>query len=256
MDNKTLPVGNNGEIGVFNTPTVFNAALSDHLMFDGSAVSLKSQAKRVLVNFREMGNSDGDAIAAELRQIAGYLELFAKAFSEGEEETLTFDNIAVALAEYQETLITPSPFDRFLKGDSSALSAEATAGLLLFMEQGCAGCHSGAVLGGRLLSTKNPMLRLRRNLANNLGRTARVRVPQLRNVTRTQPYLHRGSAETIEAAIQQQHRLYTIDYYAYARSPSMGDENMRQLIAFLQSLQGRPSDSRTTVPPLIHAAAN
>lgn len=123
-----------------------------------------------------------------------YVELFAAAFPD-EPDPITRDNAARALQCYEATLITPgSRFDRYLSGDWKQLNGRAAAGLNLFLLQGCSFCHSGVNLGGNGLYYFD-------GFARPAHTKALLRVAPLRNVTRTAPYFHNGSAATLSEAV-------------------------------------------------------
>ena len=110
--------------------------------------------------------------------------------------------------------MTPAPFDRFLAGDDNALSAQQRAGLRAFTANGCAGCHSGALLGGTMtvkfglvkdywLETGSAKVDLGRFAASKKEEDKYVfRVPMLRNVAKTAPYFHDGSVDSLERAVR------------------------------------------------------
>src|SRR5690606_25044772 len=130
----------------------------------------------------------------------GYLPLFEAAFP-GEEDPLTFDNLARAIAAFERTLLTPgAPFDQCLAGDTAALTAQQKTGLQLFQSAGCIGCHSGAMLGGDRFAAFSHV-----EGSTDIGRAGVTerpedqyvfRVAPLRNVALTSPYFHDGSAAT------------------------------------------------------------
>jgi cytochrome c peroxidase len=93
------------------------------------------------------GQPDEKAVLDRLEQIPGYAPLFKAAFPE-DPGPMTGQNIAKAIGAYERTLVTPSPFDRYLAGDVDALSPKARAGLDTFMNTGCIACHNGVLVGG------------------------------------------------------------------------------------------------------------
>ena len=129
-------------------------------------------------------------ILLRLSVIPEYQDLFAAAF-EGS-DPITEENIAMALATFQRTLITqPTRFDSFLAGDESALTNAEITGLNKFINSGCVDCHSGPMLADNLIDDSKPVQR------NKLA----VRTPTLRNVELTQPYMHDGSRRTLRGAV-------------------------------------------------------
>jgi cytochrome c peroxidase len=151
-------------------------------------------------------------------------------------------NYARALESYQATLITPAPFDRWLAGDEQALTAPQKAGLRQFIASGCAGCHSGPLLGG----TSVQKFGLARDYWIETGSAHvdpglyavtkkeedryRFRVPMLRNVARTAPYFHDGSVARLERAVQVM--------AATQLGRTMDQPTAADIAAFLESLTG------------------
>ena len=146
-----------------------------------------------------------------------YGPAFAAAF--GGDGTISLARIAAAIAAYERTLITPdTPYDRYVRGDSSALSAEQVRGMLLFEGLGCVQCHSGPAFSQASVGEAGAPLRAFPAFDTPLARrwqgaadaglapagSARGvwRVPSLRNVALTAPYFHDGSVDTLEEAVR------------------------------------------------------
>src|SRR5690606_181365 len=116
--------------------------------------------------------------------------------------------------EFEKSLVTPdAPFDRFLKGEEEAITAEAKSGYKLFKDYGCSSCHQGVNVGGNMLQifgifgqpegaakgAETPGSAQGSGIADD---RPVFRVPSLRNVQHTAPYFHDGSAETLPDAIR------------------------------------------------------
>jgi cytochrome c peroxidase len=216
-DGQVRSRGAGGKLTKTNTPTIFNVAYSFRYNWNGAFDSLEAQIDAPLT--RAMG-SNWDAVIAKLRADPGYRDAFAAAFADG----ITQPNVRAALAAYERTLVTPdAPFDRWLRGDANAIGADAREGYELFKSFGCASCHQGANVGGNMFQEFGVIDELR---AQGL-----FRVPSLRNVARTAPYFHDGSATTLEEAIGVMAR------YQLGRQLPSGA--MSRLVAFLESLNGR-----------------
>lgn len=213
-DGRQTARGIAGQVGSRNTPTVWNAAFQSVLFWDGRAASLEEQAQGPILNPIEMGMASPARAEAALRAIPGYREGFVAAFGDGE---ITFPRIAAAIAAYERTLITPdTPYDRFVRGDQQALSAQQLRGMARFAELGCVSCHKGpnfsdaSLLGGELPRRIFPALP--GDLENRFdltpqGRAAGLergtwRIPSLRNVALTAPYFHNGAVEKLEDAVR------------------------------------------------------
>jgi cytochrome c peroxidase len=151
-------------------------------------------------------------VVEQLQGTPGYREAFDKAFP-GEPNPITLGNVQKAIAVFEATLITPNaPFDRFLEGDSNALSAVQKEGLALFIERGCASCHNGINVGGGMYApfgvVEKPgadLLPLADKGRFTVTKTASdeyvFKVPTLRNIALTAPYFHSGQAWDLRQAV-------------------------------------------------------
>ena len=194
VDHRALAMGDSGRVGTRNSPTVFNAAFLEAQFWDGRAETLEEQAMGPIQAHVEMDLTPEEAI--QRLDETGYRSYFEAAFPD-EEDPFTFDNLVKAIASFERTLITPgSAFDRYLAGEDDALDELAKAGLDLFMQTGCAGCHNGPLLGGRSFM---PFTHASdrgdedMGLFDVTGEDADkyvFRVAPLRNVEFTYPYFH------------------------------------------------------------------
>lgn len=216
-DGRETAIGIEGKVGPRNTPTVWNAAFQARLFWDGRARSLEEQALGPITNPIEMA-ADLGVVSARLAARPDYRAAFAAAFGDA---TVDPSRIAIALAAFERTLITPdTPYDRFVRGDASALSARSLRGMALFEEVGCIVCHAGpgfsragllapdaGTSGLRLFpalpSDDVAKYRLTEDRgAAKTGRAGLWRVPSLRNVALTAPYFHNGSVATLDEAVR------------------------------------------------------
>ncbi|HWN67156.1 MAG TPA: cytochrome c peroxidase, partial [Haliangium sp.] len=198
---RQVSLGHKGQRGGRNTPTVYNAGLHFRQFWDGRAADLKDQAKGPVLNPVEMAMTDENAVLTVLRSIPGYVEAFRKAFPD-EAEPLTYDNVARAIAAFEAGLVTPDRFDAFLAGKADALSEQEQRGLGAFIDSGCIACHMGSTLGGTMYQKLGL---LKPYDTKDFGRHQATsveadrfffKVPSLRNVAMTPPYLHDGSIDT------------------------------------------------------------
>src|SRR5690242_15721014 len=211
VDLQETSLGHRWQHGGRNAPTVYNAVFDVAQFWDGRAKDLEQQAGGPLVNPVEMDTTEAHAVE-QLRAIPGYVQAFAKAFP-GRGEAITFDNIRRAIALFEATLITPNaPFDRYLKGNAAALDANQTEGLALFVGKGCAACHGGINVGGGMYAPFGVVERPGAEILppDDRGRFAVTktvsdayvfRVPSLRNVALTPPYLHSGKVWDLRQAV-------------------------------------------------------
>lgn len=232
VDSRQVAIGEGARVGSRNSPTVFNAAFLESQFWDGRAPTLEEQAKGPIQAHVEMDLTPEEAVE-RLREV-GYEPYFAAAFP-GEEDPLTFDNIARAIAAFERTLITPgSAFDRYLEGDTTALTPLQKEGLRIFQSAGCLGCHNGVLLGGNGFAAFSHV-----EGSEDVGRAAVTgreedryvfRIAPLRNVALTAPYFHDGSAATLDEAVSimgwvQLQRRFT-------------PQEVDALVAYLESLTG------------------
>ena len=246
VDNKQYSEGIKGQFGGVNAPTSFNACFNFVQFWDGRAATLADQAAGPPLNPVEMGSASFDEIAARLSADAAFAAKFKTVYPEGLNEKTITD----AIAEYEKTLVTPnSPFDRYLKGDKQALTAEQVEGYALFKEYNCATCHAGVNMGGlsyELMGKRADYFKDREvNTKSGLtdadnGRWAQTKVerdryrfktPTLRNVALTWPYYHDGSVPTLDKAIDMMAR------YQVGREMPAADVKKVQL--FLEALTGQ-----------------
>lgn len=253
-DDRATSLGVGGKQGNRSAPTVWNSAYFSTLFWDGRAASLEEQAKGPLVNPVEMAMPSHAAVIGRLKKIPGYVSQFNAVF--GGKDALDIDNLARAIAAYERTLITPdSPVDRFLTGEQAALTTQAQQGMKLFHRLGCVSCHSGPNYSGHILKEgflfypwnlqKFPTFRgsiyeTRYELTKDLGRFEvtrngkdkhMFRIPSLRNIALTAPYMHNGKVPDLEEAVRVMARTQL--------GKTLQDAEVKALVAFLEGLTGR-----------------
>ncbi|MDQ7084690.1 MAG: cytochrome c peroxidase [Sulfurovum sp.] len=235
-DTVAYSIGIHGRKARFNTPTIYNATYNFRQFWDGRSRNLKEQALDPIENPNEMGNSIKQVLL-DLKANAEYVKRFKHLYDEG----ISKDSLSDALSEFGKALTTPnSDFDYYLQGDKSAISTQAIEGYRLFQERGCISCHNGINIGGNLY---NKFGIYEESQSKELGRyeiTQKVedkfvfKVPSLRNVSLTAPYMHDGSVTSLEDAVNMMSK--------YQLGRPMKDEELHAIVAFLQTLVGeRPS---------------
>jgi cytochrome c peroxidase len=239
VDGQKLSTGVGGQLGLVNAPTVYNAALNFVQFWDGRAPTLEEQIGFPVTNPVEMGSS-WDKVLLFLAGEPSYSAAFKASFPDG----VTEANTRRAIADFERTLLTKnSPFDRYLAGDEHALSPEARAGYETFKSVGCIACHQGRNVGGNMFQKFGVLGDYfkdrghvttadygRFNVTHLESDRFVFRVPSLRNVERTAPYFHDGSAATLNQAVQVMAR--------YQLGRKLADDQVSALIAFLKSLSG------------------
>lgn len=239
--------GYQGQFGGRNAPTVYNAALHITQFWDGRAADVEEQAKGPILNPIEMNMPDEASVLAVINEIPGYAKLFKDAFPDSA-LPITYDNLAAAIGAFERVLVTPGPFDAFIRGDEVALTPEQQTGLEVFIEQGCAGCHSGPLLGGRSyqkLGAAQPFDTEDQGRAGVTGDSADeffFKVPSLRNVVMTGPYFHDGSIKTLPEAVRLMAK--------HQSAAMLTDTQTAQITSFLHALTG-PLPTHLIQPPAL-----
>lgn len=238
VDSLPTSPGHDGTFGERNSPTVYNAAGHFVQFWDGRAADVEAQAKGPVLNPIEMGMPDEASVVAVLAAIPGYVDAFAQAFPD-DTAPVNYENMARAIGAFERRLTTPAPIDKWLAGDDHALSSAALAGLKLFMDTDCQSCHAGFNFGGTMyqkLGTEKPWTGLHDDGRAVISGDERDRhffkVPSLRNVEKTGPYLHDGSIAGLRDIVAKMVQHQT------KRSGPFSDEEMTNMLAFLGSLTG------------------
>lgn len=236
VDNEPTSPGHKGLRGDRNSPTVYNAAGHFAQFWDGRAKDVEEQAKGPVLNPVEMAMPDEATVVATLKSMSEYPALFKRAFP-GEAEPVNYENFALAVGAFERKLVTPSRWDKFLDGDTSALTAGEKAGFNKFFATGCASCHPGAYLGG----TSYHKLGVKKNWPNqkDLGRyqvtkknsdKMMFKTPSLRNIEKTAPYLHDGSVASLEETVKLMAE--------YQNGKKLSDADAASIVTWLKSLTG------------------
>ncbi|WP_303949450.1 cytochrome c peroxidase [Desulfovibrio piger] len=241
-DNGRFSEGIRKQLGDVNAPTTFNAVFNFVQFWDGRAADLQEQAGGPPLNPIEMGSRDWDEIVARLAADAALTAKFRAVYPDG----WSGRNITDAIAEYEKTLISPdSRFDRWLRGDKSALTAAEAEGYERFKAYRCASCHVGKSMGGQsyeYLDLKKDYFADRggKPLGSDKGRfnasgreedMHRFKVPNLRNVELTHPYLHDGTVTTLDEAV----RIMGV----YCSGLDVPQKDRALIVGFLRTLTGR-----------------
>ena len=237
-DSLPQSIGINGQKGAFNSPTVFNSGLLFRQFWNGRVETLEEQVNDPITNPIEMGNSWPNVISY-INEEESYTNVFLAIYGQSANK----DNIANAIAEFERSLLTPnSPFDRYLKGDESAIDVQTKQGYGSFKILGCISCHQGVAVGGNMfekLGVVIPYYEDKIASDADLGRYKltgieeqkyEFKVPSLRNVARTAPYFHNGSIATLEEAVKimAKHQL----------GRSLTEQEIKNIVKFLKSLNG------------------
>ncbi len=242
-DDLPTSVGIGGQTGDLNAPTVLNSGMSIAQFWDGRAASLEIQAEAPIHDLKEMG-SNWEEVIGKLKLDANLVSQFQAIYPQG----LNAKSICDAIANYERALVTvDSDFDKYLRGDSTALNENALAGYELFKSIGCISCHQGRLVGGNMFQefgimrdfaenfdSGNEKSKGRFNVTSRRNDLHRFKVPSLRNVQQTAPYFHDGQTATLEEAISIMAE--------FQLGESLSDQQITQIREFLDSLTGYVSE--------------
>ena len=217
----TLKIGSNVTT---NSPTIFNTSKNFHVGWRGQFESLGHHLGGVLANPKVMGTNWPRTVTS-LKADTSFTPQFRKVY-QGE---ITQETIFDAILYFETNLIVPSKFDEYLLGNEQAISQNAKYGYEKFKDYGCISCHQGANVGGNLFQSLGVV-------APYMGedgkyRAKKLRVPSLRNVALTAPYLHDGSVDSLESMIRIMAQ--------YQLGQTLTNTEIRQIKAFLESLNSQ-----------------
>ena len=231
-----LSLGHKNQLGTRNTPTVYNAARQVAQFWDGRAVDVEEQAQGPIVNPVEMAMLNGASVVAVIKSIPGYMPLFKAAFPTAR-DPITYENIGLAIGAFERKLVTEDRFDEYLQGDLTALTPDEVRGLYVFMDAGCPSCHDGAGMGGNAFKKLGSAMTYKTNDVGRFTVTKKeddryvFKVPTLRNIEMTAPYLHDGSQATLQDVIRLMMKYQTI-------AGTRPEEDIVAVEMFLKTLTG------------------
>ncbi len=238
VDSLPKSIGTNGLLNKRNSPTVLNSGLLFSLSWDGRHQSLEEQVSAPLLSPNEM--------ASNWKKVISYLSndpYYKKVFKDSYDHLPSKENISHAIAEFERSLLTPNaPFDLFLKGDLNAIDSNTKKGYQLFKSYGCVSCHQGVAIGGNLyekLGISIPYFNESTDKKIDLGRYEitgveshkfKFKVPSLRNIVKTAPYLHDGSIATLPEVVDIMAK--------YQLGIDLSKQENMYIVMFLESLSG------------------
>lgn len=254
QDNLPFSPGHEGKLGGRSSPSTYNAAIHIAQFWDGRAPSVEEQAKGPVLNPVEMGAPSEEFVVKVLKSMPGYVEAFKAAFP-GEADPVNYNNFGKAVGAFERKLLTPSNWDTFLKGDKAALTAEEKKGFATFAKTGCVTCHNGPGVGG-MMYQKLGLVKSwpgltdngRADVTKNDGEKGFFKVPSLRNVTETAPYLHDGSVKTIEEMVKMMAE--------YQLGKQLADDEVTSIVTFLKALKGDIPTEYIKAPKLPESTAD
>lgn len=238
-DNVAMGISLVADQHIINTPSIFNALYNFRQNWDGSVNTLEEQVDFALKNHHEFDNNWADVITTLSKDI-DLTNDFYDTYPDG----ISKDNVINAIVEFEKTLTTPNArFDQYLRDEDAGLTEEEIKGYRVFKELGCISCHQGVNIGGNLyqkfgvfynyIAERGDIKKAdygRMNTTNRQMDAFVFKVPSLRNISVTAPYLHDGSAETIEEAISIMGKTQL--------GRSLSTEEIRLIKSFLYTLTG------------------
>lgn len=239
------------------TPTIFNTGYNSIQMWDGRKKTLEDQALGPITSEQEM-NMDITKLMDFLVGNHGYKVAFAEAFPG---ESITTELVAKALASYERTIISrDSDFDRWVQGDRSAMTKQQVNGFKLFINPdkgNCSVCHSAPNftdngfhnLGLASFGEENPDVGRYAEKPIRLMKGA-FKTPTLREITRTAPYFHDGSAATLEAVMAHyiSGGVVKSNLSPNLKALTLTEQESNDVVAFLSALASPARD--VTLPQL------
>ena len=211
-----------------NSPTVYNAVFMDRQFWDGRDPDLEAQAQGPMQAAPEMAISK-DMALKRITSMPGYIAKFKKAY--GDDVKIDFKLIADTIGLFERTLVTPSRFDKYLQGEEYALTKAEKEGLKVFIDKGCASCHTGVGIGGSMqpFPIVNPYKYA--STGDFKGdKNGMVKTPTLRNIQETAPYFHNGAIWSLKEAVQEMGSTQL--------GININNKDASKIVTFLKSLTG------------------
>lgn len=255
-DGRARSLGRDGKPLERSAPSLWNVAFASRLFWDGRARSLEEQARGPLYDPREMGNTP-ERLLASLNRSPAYRELFAEAFPAGDEkagDVLSLDQVYTALAAFQSSLVSlNSRYDRYAHGHAGALTEREKQGLNVFRSfvARCAECHTPPLFSNWQLAVigvpeadGEPLDPGAQRPTGDASLRAAFRVPSLRNVALTAPYMHAGNFATLSEAVAfynggRGHAVpggEQLNIHWHIWNPQLGEAELDRLVDFLGTL--------------------
>jgi len=229
-DDRAVSIGVYNRKGIINSPTVVNAVYNFKQFWNGRVDTLKEQVSGPIHTRFEMDMTNKE-VENRLEESDMYKKYFQEIYAK---DKIDFNDVSDAIAEYEKSLTTKdSKFDLFLKGKSS-LTKEEKKGYMIFRTYGCITCHNGMNVGGNSFQKIGIVIPYDDCYADRYEITKHefdrcvYKVPSLRNISKTAPYFHDGSANTLQEAIAD------MAYHNLGFKPR--EEDLKSIEAFLKTL--------------------
>lgn len=239
-DPRRYSLGIEGKKGDRNAPALVNMAWNNSFFWDGGVPTLEQQAIAPIINPVEM-DMTLEGVVERVKSDASYVQMFRDAYGSGPEPAW----VTKAIASFVRTLVSGhSRYDRFLNGDPSALAPDEERGRQLFFGERaeCFHCHIGFNLTNNTFQNNGLYLIYadsgRARITERSSDIAKFKVPTLRNIAVTSPYMHDGSLATLEEVVEhyaEGGKLHP-NQSQTIRPLDLTPEEKRDLVAFLRAL--------------------
>lgn len=251
VDNLSAAQGPEGNPAGRNAPSVFNAALHNMYFWDGRSQTIEEQPGKMVLNPDELSVPHLGFIVNRLRNDRYYPSLFAAAFPD-DKLPVSYTNVKKSIAAFEKTLLTPSRFDAFMNGNLNAINTDEKKGLALFIDAGCADCHSGIGIGGNnsrrfgIFTDYRTLTHSRVNDEGKMNVTGDTKdkdvfkVPGLRNVGMTYPYFHDGSITNLDSSVKIMGKVEL--------NKNFTDTEVKNIVSFLNTLTGDIREDAKKMP--------
>lgn len=232
VDGKVTSPGSDGSPGKRNTPTVYNAFRQISQFWDGRSPSVEEQSIGPMLNPIEHGVANEAELLQKINAKPDLVAAFQKSFGDG----VTVTNFKNAIGAFERTLVTTSRWDKFLDGDSNALTVDEKRGLEAFLRVGCVTCHTSRLVGGSLiqeLGVYGEYTFKDKGLFEETGKKEderKFKVPMLLNVAKTAPYHHDGSSSDLAEVVKTMAKIQL--------DKDISEEEVTDIVNFLNALTG------------------
>lgn len=252
-DGRPRSIGASGKEVRRSSPSLWNTGLQELYLWDGSAASLEQQMQGPLYDEHEMANTPVNMLDS-LNADKTYRHLFRQAFPEDDGELIQLEQVYVAITAFETSLISlNSRYDYYAHGVHEALTENEIEGMNIFRSfvARCAECHTPPLFSNQQIAVLGtpepdgrPLDRGREDVTGDPSHRAGFKVPSLRNITKTAPYMHSGRFETLREAVA----FYTggrghavpegekLSIHWHIWEPQLNDEELDRLVDFLGAL--------------------
>lgn len=222
-----------------NSPSVYNSVFNKRQFWDGRSPDLEDQAQGPIQAAPEMAATPKHVVKT-VKSMPQYVKEFKEAY--GDNVKINFKLVADTIASFERTLVTPSRFDDYLNGNKKALTKTEKKGLKTFIQVGCASCHNGVGLGGDM-SPFNVTATYKYNKVGDFkgDKNGMVKVPTLRNITKTAPYFHNGQIWNLSEAVKEMARVQL--------GKKLTKEQAKEIVTFLKTLDAKDTYIKAPILP-------